>query len=106
MSKWQMVPVEPTEEMWLAASKVLPGVFFLGRDAVSQIYRAMLAASPPPPDAKPTREEIARIIAPDWFHEYAQALNNYEGQHLRFQNDALERAEKILALFSNGELTK
>lgn len=53
---------------------------------------------------RPTREDIANIIAPDWFAEYAHCLNNYEGQHLRFQNDALERADRILALFQDGEL--
>lgn len=45
MSKWKMVPVEPTVEMRRAGTAANDGI-------VSDIYRAMLAAAPQPPSAQ------------------------------------------------------
>lgn len=47
----------------------------------------------------PSREEIARLISPVWFTEYAESLNNYPDQHKSYQKAAYETADAILALF-------
>ena len=51
MTKWKLVPVEPTPEMLdaghRAAWQSVPSLF--DRDDVANVYRAMLAAAPQPP---------------------------------------------------------
>ncbi len=76
---WKLVPVEPTREMMLAANKVdyehfisqMPGHASTQAASVDAVYRAMLAAAPPPPDGvvlpKPVYCERCRstVILPD-----------------------------------------
>jgi hypothetical protein len=52
---------------------------------------------------KPLRERIARIIDPCWFDEIEglHGLDNYPGQHKKYQQRALEKADEILSLFTN-----
>lgn len=49
---------------------------------------------------RPNREAIARIIDPIWFNMIGDrhALDNYPGQHKKYQADALAKADAILAL--------
>jgi hypothetical protein len=47
------------------------------------------------------REKIARIIAPNWFSIFPDsdpAINNYPGQHTKFQGEAYNKADDIIAL--------
>lgn len=56
---WRLVPVEPTPEM-IAAHLVVPednpGYF---EERVRDNWQALLAASPPPPETRETRAELA-----------------------------------------------
>jgi len=49
-SKWKLVPVEPTDEMYLAALTVTrdPGYGHVHDATGGAVYRAMLAAAPAP----------------------------------------------------------
>lgn len=49
---WRLVPAEPTGEMVKAGIAANDGI-------VSDIYRAMLAAAPPPPGTAPKREALS-----------------------------------------------
>lgn len=50
MSEWKLVPVEPTEEMLASVYSGESAAIRLGYEA---IYRGMVAAVPPTPNAKP-----------------------------------------------------
>jgi hypothetical protein len=72
MTEHRTVPVEPTEEMVIAANEAMFGTTVFQGPAMVDIYKAMLAAAPQPDNelAKLENESIEWMIS-DWNEHYS-----------------------------------
>jgi len=86
------------KRFWSIHPKEIQDLGITREQFYEQEMRALFAALVPnEPQTIPTRDQIAQIIAPEWFL-HGEGLSNYQGQHIQFQNRALEKADAILAL--------
>ncbi len=102
LTKWKLVPVEPTEEMDSAARDEchrMAGCI----DPVLHVWDVMLSASPAP--SLPTREEIARVIYEATCVAY-NARPGWAGEPGVVKTLHHLQADAILALFAQPQEKK
>ena len=63
---WRLVPVEPTQAMTAAGCPVGEAVDYFD---MGTAYRAMLSASPPPPEREPLSQHDLERLVGNWFAE-------------------------------------
>ena len=105
MTKWKLVPVEPDEAMADAAQAVPAGIGGCPPHW-AHIYRAMIAASPAPPDVVAVLEGIKRDLQQpaEFYAKYGPTWTGKDGHeyedtstHLDF---AAEIESKVVALIA------